>query len=282
MAKLKARAQSSDRVSDEYLEVNACGIERIYRKKQGKPRGSNRPNGRSDYHILYVEKGVCHLFLDGAWQELGEGSVVLFRPLEAQKYYYSGDENAVSHYIHFSGVGCEHILKKLGIYGVKVFFMGKSASYEKLSEQMAREFGMRKPMYKELCAACLYQILSLLGRKYALRQSNVNKKSESRINAACREIYENLGDPPSASKLAADCCLSTSRFLHLFKEVTDKSYTEFVAALRIEKAKETLVFTDLPVREVAALVGYEDQNYFSRCFRRIVGCSPAKYRRDEK
>ena len=39
---------SSEKLSDEYLEVNACGIEHITKKD----RGSNREGGRSDYHIL--------------------------------------------------------------------------------------------------------------------------------------------------------------------------------------------------------------------------------------
>ena len=49
---------SSEKISNEYLEVNACGIEHITKKD----RGSNREGGRSDYHILYVEKGICHVF----------------------------------------------------------------------------------------------------------------------------------------------------------------------------------------------------------------------------
>ena len=75
---------STDKTSAEYLEVNACGIEHINQKD----RGSDRREGRSDYHILYVESGACHLFLDGIWQTLAAGNVVLFRPYEPQKYFY--------------------------------------------------------------------------------------------------------------------------------------------------------------------------------------------------
>ena len=268
---------SSEKISNEYLEVNACGIEHITKKD----RGSNREGGRSDYHILYVEKGICHVFFDGRWQKIPEGSVVLFRPFEPQRYYYLKTDNSVSHYVHFTGIGCEHILKKLGIYGVAAFNMGRSSSYEKISEQMVREFTMRKPMYKDICASCLYQLLGIVGRKYVLRQSNVNMKSESRINAACRAIYENIHEPPSISALAGDCYLSISRFLHLFKEVTGKSYNEFITFIRIERAKEMLIHTDMQISDIAHALGYEDQNYFSRCFRKTEGCSPTEYRKNE-
>jgi len=274
----KSHIISSEKTSNEYLEVNACGIEHITKQD----RGSNRQRGRSDYHILYVEKGICNLLLEGEWVKVSNGSIVLFRPYEPQKYFYLKDDNSISHYIHFTGVGCEHILKKLGIYDIKVFNMGHSTSYSKISEQMVREFTMRKPMYKDWCASCLYQLLSLVGRKYALRQSHIDTRSESRINIACKRIYENITDPPVVSALAKECYLSVSRFLHLFKEVTGKSYTEFIAFIRMEKAKEMLILTDMPICDIALELGYDNQNYFSRYFRKMEGCSPSEYRKNER
>ena len=64
----------------------------------------------------------------------------------------------------------------------------------------------------------------------------------------------------------------------MFKEVTGKSYTEFITAVRIEKAKKMLTVTDMQVCDIAREVGYDDQNYFSRCFRKLEGVSPTKYR----
>jgi YesN/AraC family two-component response regulator len=67
----------------------------------------------------------------------------------------------------------------------------------------------------------------------------------------------------------------------LFKEVTGKSITEFISTIRIERAKELLTSTNNPIRDIGESVGYADQNYFSRCFKRIEGCSPMKYRKNE-
>ena len=272
----RLKGGSSERCSDEYLELNSCGIENL----SVRDRGTDRPCGRVDYHILYVERGVCNLFLDGEWQRVGAGGLIMFRPGEPQRYHYYKKDCSVSHYIHFTGVGCEAILKRLGIYNVRVFDMGRSSSYEELSEKMLREFVMQKPLCADWCSAYLYQLLNVVARKYALRQGSVNSKGESRINAACRRIYDNVKNPPSAEELANECCLSTSRFIHLFREVTDRSLTEFITGLRVEKAKELLETTDMPVREIAEAVGYENQNYFSRCFRKLEGCSPVEYRKN--
>ena len=48
----------------------------------------------------------------------------------------------------------------------------------------------------------------------------------------------------------------------------------------MERAKELLAGTEMSVREIAELVGYENQHYFSRCFGKAAGISPREYRRD--
>ena len=115
MKQKKPAAFCSDRISDEYLEVNSCGIEKIFKRD----RGSLRPDGRKDYHVIYVEKGILNLFLDGEWKRLPEGRVVVFRPGERQEYKYLKDDKSISHYIHFSGGGCEKLC-----YGQKPYLRG--------------------------------------------------------------------------------------------------------------------------------------------------------------
>jgi YesN/AraC family two-component response regulator len=48
--------------------------------------------------------------------------------------------------------------------------------------------------------------------------------------------------------------------------------------MRIDRAKELLATTDMSIREIAEAVGYADQNYFSRMFRKFTGLSPSSYK----
>ncbi len=141
---------------------------------------------------------------------------------------------------------------------------------------------MAKPMSEMICSAYLLELLTIIGRRCALMENNVTIKSESRINDACALIYDNINDPPPVETLAEKCFLSVSRFLHLFKEVTGKSYNGFIAYIRMSNARELLVNTDMSVKEIALSLGFDDQNYFSRVFRKIEGCSPNEYRRKMK
>lgn len=276
MEKIDLTEISTERLSGEYLCVNSCGIQKINEHE----RGSVRKSGRIDYHILYVARGICHLVRDGVEKEIGAGNIIIFRPHEPQEYRYLAGENSVSHYIHFTGRGVGEILEKLGIDNLRVFDMGISGTYEEISEKMVREFTMKRPFYEQFCASYLYELLNLVGRKHAMsRGQSISRSSVQRINASCVRIYESLPYPPPTETLAAECHLSVSRFTHLFREVTGKSVLSFTQAMRIDRARELLLATDLSVREIAEAVGFADQNYFSRLFKKITGKSPRDVRR---
>jgi len=63
-----------------------------------------------------------------------------------------------------------------------------------------------------------------------------------------------------------------------FKEVVGCGIYEFVTITRMSKVKELLRDTDLKIGEVARVVGYNDQNYFSRAFKKHFGTYPSEYR----
>jgi len=268
---------TTDKTSSDYLALNSCGIEMI----SAYDRGSERPDGRRDYHILYVERGICHVRMEGVWQAVSEGGIILFRPGEPQIYYYDKQDESISHYLHFTGVGCGELLEQLGIGELRIFMMGRVKEYEEISERMTYEYSVRSRFWESFCAAYLHEMLNIIARHYERRNESFNQLSERRINAACRRIYENLAAVPDADTLAAEFCLSRSRFTHLFREVTGKSLTEFVQSLRMTRAAELLVSSELSVREVAEAVGIFDQNYFSRCFSKHIGISPREYRQRE-
>ena len=68
----------------------------------------------------------------------------------------------------------------------------------------------------------------------------------------------------------------------MFKEHTGISPNEYVIAQRISAACRLLTHTDKSVSSVAAEVGYHDQYYFSRIFRKKVGVPPLKYRYEKR
>ncbi len=263
---------SSEKTSKEYLCVNSCGIEKLNEID----RGSIRPYGRIDYHILYIEQGAC--YISDSMQKIEAGNIIMYRPGEEQIYHFYARDNSISHYIHFTGVGCKALLEKLGIDKIAVFNMGTSRTYEDISLNMVREFAMKRPSYEHFCAAYLYELLALISRKYLLRENKIGKVGEGIIKSACRKMYDNIDKELDLNSLARESMLSKSRFSHLFKECMGKSPSAFLLSMRIERARELLETSELSVREVGEAVGYFDQNYFSRIFKKNVGMSPTVFR----
>jgi YesN/AraC family two-component response regulator len=54
--------------------------------------------------------------------------------------------------------------------------------------------------------------------------------------------------------------------------------TQYIQAVRVDKAKKLLITTERNVKEIASEVGYENDGFFSRLFKKITGSTPAKWR----
>ncbi|WP_158289486.1 response regulator [Paenibacillus flagellatus] len=72
---------------------------------------------------------------------------------------------------------------------------------------------------------------------------------------------------------------SYTYFSHLFKQLTNESFSDYLNRVRVGKAKELLESSDLRVFEVAFEVGFKDPHYFSQSFKAIYGLSPTEYKR---
>lgn len=92
-------------------------------------------------------------------------------------------------------------------------------------------------------------------------------------------IRRRFTDKVTLEDVASEVSLSPTYFSRLFKEEAGQSFKSYLNDLRIGEARNLLRETDLPLIDLASRVGFEDQSYFSRVFRNVVGISPGRYRR---
>jgi AraC-like DNA-binding protein len=71
---------------------------------------------------------------------------------------------------------------------------------------------------------------------------------------------------------------STRHFCKIFKEATGVTFTDYLARIRVEKAKHLLQNPHLRVSEIAFETGFESISQFNRSFKRITGMSPTQFR----
>ena len=124
----------------------------------------------------------------------------------------------------------------------------------------------------------LYQLLAALMRD---RRATGVRRGDDSVHQACEFIGNNLAMPITVEDIAAHVGLSRSRLYRLFMAELKLSPVQVLTQVRIRQACALLKRGDLSVKAVAASVGYENQLYFSRRFREIMGYTPTEYALDK-
>ena len=106
-----------------------------------------------------------------------------------------------------------------------------------------------------------------------------SKELDARIQKALSCILDQLDKKINLSELAAFVGLSYAQFFRLFKENVGAIPSNHILMLRLQRAKQLLVETDLPIREIAIACGFDNEFYFSNVFKKQTALSPSAFRR---
>lgn len=104
-------------------------------------------------------------------------------------------------------------------------------------------------------------------------------EDEQRLAAMIRQyVSENFMNPISLQETARKMNYSEVYFCRLFKQFFGKNFTAWLTEYRLNRAKELLENPTVNIKDVGKAVGYPDQNYFTKVFKRNIGESPSGYR----
>jgi two-component system response regulator YesN len=97
------------------------------------------------------------------------------------------------------------------------------------------------------------------------------------VKDALSYIQQNYNHAISLTQLSEQLLITPNYLSRLFKEKTGNSFTDHVTQQRIEAAKNMLRSGQFKVYEVAEKIGYSDQQYFSKQFKKLTGVTPTQY-----
>ena len=117
--------------------------------------------------------------------------------------------------------------------------------------------------------------LSMVSNQVVVQQQNSEPPT---ITRAKEYITEHQSEDLSLGQVAKAVNTSTFYFCKLFRKCAGINYTDYVARVRIEKAKNLLLNPNLRISEIAFEVGFQSLTHFNRVFKRIVGLAPTAYR----
>jgi len=128
----------------------------------------------------------------------------------------------------------------------------------------------------------LLRLLEIFGRHLSILSNQIaveNSAAEPVAVARAKQfIAQNQDGAICLATVAKAVNTSTFYFCKLFKRATGLTFTDYLARIRIEKAKTLLLDRNRRVSEVAYDVGFQSLTHFNRVFKKIVGQSPTSYR----
>lgn len=125
---------------------------------------------------------------------------------------------------------------------------------------------------KELIGNMAFVLADLIATKEVASPKKI-------VRDALNYIREHYNENISLTDVSENINISKNYLCDIFKKELNVTFINYVTALRIEKAKELLVSTDMKMYEISAAVGYNDYAYFSQIFKRQTGTTLSAYRR---
>ena len=124
---------------------------------------------------------------------------------------------------------------------------------------------------------CLYHFLATF--LFPEKHTNGKEQDEKdRIKSTIEYLQQHLADKVTVDDLAHKSGFSASHFSNLFRKSTGMSPLDYFIHLKMQKACILLYSSEIKVKDIALMVGYEDAFHFSRLFKKNMRVSPNQYR----
>lgn len=148
-----------------------------------------------------------------------------------------------------------------------------------LKETRATSIGSRA-LIGSLMKSCLILALREFAGKQGSRKALPGLFEGPSLARAVAQVVENPAANHTLNDLARSAGMSRSKFAKIFADAVGVPPMEFVARTRLDRARDLLLTTQLPVSSIANRVGFASRSHFSRSFRTLFGTDPSRLRRD--
>jgi len=141
------------------------------------------------------------------------------------------------------------------------------------SKSIAELWGVENQ--EELCLWVVKVVNDIIENLYRSKTLYLDQRVRRALEFMDQHFFSDL----TVERIAREAYLSTSRFSHLFKSQMGLAPVEYLTRVRIENARQMLKNSKKSVAEIAQELGYSDQSYFTKVFKKSEGLTPQSFRK---
>ena len=170
------------------------------------------------------------------------------------------------------------------LYRISKLAQSHDLKYETLLQHYYESFSSSVPQIETIrnLLSIAAQYLEYIYAELCSKQKHTKTTSSSDYVwiHAIEFINNNYQEPLFVRQIAEYCHCSESHINHIFKRKMKMNINRYINQLRIEAAKQYLLESDMTIKNIASVVGFNDPNYFSKVFYDLCGVFPTKYRQE--
>lgn len=256
------------------LSIFNCGLERC---AAGHTWG---PGIRDHYliHLVVAGKGVFRL--GGETFRLQTGDLFLIKPSQLCQYQADGEDPWEYYWVGFNGACANKLVAKLPFLDANPVHHARSPQeMQALQDALKCIYDNRgtTPQNEAAMVGYLYLFIAELMKETREPEPRAASSGSQYVLNAIKYIQFNYSRDISIDDVAKSVGVSRSHLYRVFMSNLNESPIDYLTKYRVNEACNLLRSSGLSIAEVANSVGFFDQFYFSRVFKKITGVPPSKY-----
>lgn len=230
----------------------------------------------NDDLLIHCTEGEAYLSVEDEPCPIRAGDLVLIPAGAAHRYTAAPENPWTIHWVHYAGPLTEHFREHMGFTeGTYVQHIGRQprllVDFNGLLS--VRQTGFRTPGLVHV-ANRLRQLLAAV----PLSVGEAGQAQQPDLDIIHNFMREHLDERITLNQLADLTGLSPAHFATRYRALTGVSPIQHFLHLKVEQACQLLDTTDHSFTQISSLLGYDDNYYFSRLFKKVMGQSPTDYR----
>lgn len=234
------------------------------------------PGIRGSYILHYVLAGRGYFETNGQVYPVETGESFLIYPNTVIRYYPDPAQPWEYTWVDFCGGEAQALLRRTGFTAARPVSPALSRETMEPLYRSIRESCGPMPWHRARADGYLLVLLSRYIEEFP--PDRQEDDGYSYVLSALQTIAARSHRPLSVEDIAARLGISRTHLYRLFQRHLGIPPHEYLARLRVRNACAMLRDSTLPIKDIARSVGFEDQLYFARVFRRYMGQSPSRYR----